>query len=55
MVLAISAASDEARINLFRRYAAMQYLERTPAKPGTQRPHCMSELLAEAIVRAITR
>ena len=55
MVLAISAASDEARINLFGRYAAMQYLERAPTKPGTQRPHCMSELLAEAIVRAITR
>jgi hypothetical protein len=54
MVLAIGNVSDEARINLFRRYAAMQYLDRTPAKPG-QRPHCMSELLAEAIVRAVTR
>jgi acyl-CoA thioesterase-1 len=55
MVLAISTVSDGARINLFRRYAAMQYLERAQPKPGTQRPHCMSELLAEAIVRAVTR
>jgi acyl-CoA thioesterase-1 len=55
MVLAISAVSDGARINLFRRYAAMQYLERAQLKPGAQHPHCMSELLAEAIVRAVTR
>jgi acyl-CoA thioesterase-1 len=55
MVLAISTVSDGARINLFRRYAAMQYLERVAAKLGGQRPPCMSELLAEAIVRAMTR
>ena len=55
MVLAISTVSDGARINLFRRYAAMQYLERAQPKAGAQRPHCMSELLAEAIVRAVTR
>ncbi len=55
VVLAISNVSDERRINLFRRYAAMQYLERAAAKPGGQYPHCMSELLAEAIVRAVTR
>jgi acyl-CoA thioesterase-1 len=54
IVLAISTVSDLARINLFRRYAAMQYLERMPARPG-QRAYCMSELLAEAIVRAVTR
>ena len=55
IVLAISTASDGARINLFRRYAAMQYLERMSVKPAGPRPPCMSELLAEAIVRAATR
>lgn len=55
MVLAISAASSQARVNLFRRYAAMQYLERMQGKIGAPHPHCMSELLAEAIVRSVTR
>ncbi|SDR50516.1 hypothetical protein SAMN05444161_4862 [Rhizobiales bacterium GAS191] len=55
MVRTISAVSVEARVNLFRRYAAMEYLDRAPLKAGAGRPHCMSELLAEAIVRAVTR
>ncbi|MFI5015197.1 MAG: hypothetical protein ACHQAY_22915 [Hyphomicrobiales bacterium] len=55
MVGAIGAASDEARVDLFRRYAAMQYLDLAAMKSGGPHPHCMSELLAEAIVRAVTR
>ena len=55
MVRAINAVSVQARVNLFRRYAAMEYLERAPISTGAPRPHCMSELLAEAIVRAVTR
>jgi hypothetical protein len=54
VVLTLSAISDEERVNLFRRYAAMQYLERSQASSGPH-PHCMSELLAEAIARAVTR
>jgi len=55
MVLAISTVSDEGRINLFRRYAAMQYLDRAAIRPGAPHRHCISELLAEAIMRAVTR
>jgi hypothetical protein len=55
MVGAISTVSRDIRANLFRRYASMQYLQRVIVKPGTPRPHCMSELLAEAILRAVTR
>jgi acyl-CoA thioesterase I len=55
MVRTISAVSDGAHINLFRRYAAMQFLDRDQARPDAPHPHCMSELLAEAIVRAVTR
>jgi hypothetical protein len=55
MVRTISAVSDGARVNLFHRYAAMQFLNRDQSPPDTPRPHCMSELLAEAIVRAVTR
>jgi acyl-CoA thioesterase I len=55
----ISEVSDKANLNLFRRYAAMQYLEqqRLPAPPPDARGRrvCMSELVAEAIVKAVTR
>jgi hypothetical protein len=57
----IREVSDRAGLNLFRRYAAMQYLEferqklrEEPADAGSRRV-CMSELVAEAIVRAVTR
>ena len=55
MVRTISAVSDGARVNLFHRYAAMQFLNRDESPPNAPHPHCMSELLAEAIVRAVTR
>lgn len=55
----ISEVSDRAGLNLFRRYAAMQYLEQqklsaVPPDAATRRV-CMSELVAEAIVKAVTR
>jgi hypothetical protein len=57
----ISEVSDKAGLNLFRRYAAMQYLSveqqklaAVPPDAATRRV-CMSELVAEAIVKAVTR
>ena len=55
MVGTIGAVSDTTRVDLFRRYAAMQYLDKASVRPGVERPHCMSELLAEAIMRAVKR
>jgi acyl-CoA thioesterase-1 len=57
----ISEVSDKANLNLFRRYAAMQYLaveqQKLPSLPpdAAHRRVCMSELVAEAIVKAVTR
>ncbi len=57
----ISEVSDKAGLNLFRRYAAMQYLaveqQKLTAVPhdAATRRVCMSELVAEAIVKAVTR
>jgi hypothetical protein len=57
----ISEVSDKAGLNLFRRYAAMQYLAVEQQKLSSVPPDaakrrvCMSELVAEAIVKAVTR
>ena len=57
----ISEVSEKANLNLFRRYAAMQYLtleqQKLSALPldAASRRGCMSELVAEAIVKAVTR
>jgi hypothetical protein len=58
----ISEVSDKANLNLFRRYAAMQYLVNLEQQKLSELPSdaahrrvCMSELVAEAIVKAVTR
>lgn len=57
----IGEVSDHNGFNVFRRYAAMQYLEaQKPESRGapaftSNRRACMSELVAEAIVRAVLR
>jgi acyl-CoA thioesterase-1 len=57
----ISEVSDSEGVALFRRYAATQYLEVQQQKSGgaqgspDQQRICMPELLAEAIVRSVTR
>lgn len=57
----IREVSDRARLNLVQRYAAMQFLDfqrqklkEEPADAGSRRV-CMAELVAEAIVKAVTR
>lgn len=57
----IGEVSDHNGFNVFRRYAAMQYLEAQKPEPrnapafAANRRACMSELVAEAIVRAVLR
>jgi acyl-CoA thioesterase-1 len=53
----IGEVSDRSRVNLIRRYAATQQMAQQRAADATSepRPTCMSDLVAEAITRAVTR
>ena len=54
IVARISAAADQARVNVFRRYAVTQALAAGTSLRGGRRG-CVPELLAEAILRALDR
>lgn len=55
IVQKIDALSDQEHMNVVQQYGAMRYLRGSPVQPGPDGRLCMPELVAEAIVRAVTR
>lgn len=54
IVKQIDAVSDRERMNVVQQYGATSYLQSSARSPAEGRA-CMSELVAEAIVKAVTR